>query len=89
MDAGAPSPNARSHCSPQACIETCFGMDPALFPAITMGSMCDCIPYTAVEEITSLGEVDACDVPCSGDDTETCGGFLSFDLYAFRPVTEG
>lgn len=57
-----------------------------LFPVIVMGSICECMPYREASLKSLKAAGGTCDKPCLGDETSTCGGSSSFDLYKILPT---
>eukprot|EP00903_Cladosiphon_okamuranus_P008597 g8245.t1 len=75
--------------TPARCIETCGANGrTSLFPAVILGSICECMPYDD-KSLKHLEAGDACDTPCPGDETFTCGGPTSFELYEILPTGAG
>ncbi|CAN0130890.1 unnamed protein product, partial [Laminaria digitata] len=56
----------------------------AVFMATQFGFECWCSADGGLDynrHYEGIGEDAVCDLYCQGDETETCGGFNSFDLY--------
>eukprot|EP00752_Nemacystus_decipiens_P005992 g5411.t1 len=69
--------------SPAVCYDYCTAKG-AAFMAVQWGFECWCSASSDLDfnrHYRAVGEDAVCDMLCFGDDTVTCGGFDSFDLY--------
>lgn len=64
--------------APQLCMEICDGYK---FSGTQWGKQCFC----GGEDTNHLlhGESEDCDMPCTGDENETCGGFDAMEVREF------
>lgn len=65
---------------PQDCVKACSYTDRTWVTVITMGNVCWCTPFEEFD-FSRLQRASTCNVPCREDETLTCGGYSSYDLY--------
>lgn len=71
----------------QKCVDVCIAQGGPSLPAVVLGDICGCISYEDIDfPALSYGSTGTCDVPCTGDDSLTCGGSTSFELYEVVPM---
>ncbi|CAN0353187.1 unnamed protein product, partial [Ectocarpus sp. 6 AP-2014] len=75
--------DSSSAMTPELCASQCSD---SAFYGTQYSNECWCGDYNA--RYSSQGE-GVCDMPCSGDPDETCGGYYSMDVYASDPAYIG